>query len=346
MTTEYHRATHPLLVAGIPLEELALLPLMAELEGIVLLLHLDRLGLVPPILPRHRHPRRGLRPGLDDHLLEHELGRGADDVELPEEGAAQVGVREVAGGGMLVGEQGLQAGPGQLGGRSGPRTIRTATVRGAADDELGEVGLAQGPSALGTVRAGAEVGEGALLAEDAVAAGEVAGRGEGLGAPVARQDLRGADRARAAGAGLARGGTGGDRRGEGGPASSGSRDAGPAVHSAVHSAADADGTDDGAAGDGQGGAAPDGTDGSPMPPASRRNEGVGRHVFRGVPLLFNRRPTAPLGLLFRSKIKSASRIHNPLSTGVRDQTRPRYHQRVADNAPPALQRTIQRRRRV
>ena len=89
--------THPLLVSRIPLEELPLLPLMSQLQRIVLLLHLDRLGLIPSILPGHGDPRRALRPSLDDHLLQNEFRAGADDVELLEEGAAQVGVREAAG---------------------------------------------------------------------------------------------------------------------------------------------------------------------------------------------------------------------------------------------------------
>ena len=114
---------------------------------------------------------------------------------------------------MLVGEERLEAGLGQFGRRSGPITI-TTTLCGGTDDELREVGLPQRPAALGTVAGRAEVGEGALLAEDAVASRQVARRGEGFGASVAGQDLRGSDCAGiaggATGAGFAGGRTGGD----------------------------------------------------------------------------------------------------------------------------------------
>ena len=133
----------------VPLEEVLLLPLVAQLQCVVLLLHLDRLGLVPPVLPRHGQPRVALLGGLDDHLLEDELGGGTDDVELLEEGAAQVGVGQMARGGVLVGEEGLHAGLGEFGGRTGPTAGCAAVAIGAADDQLGEVGLAEGTAALG-----------------------------------------------------------------------------------------------------------------------------------------------------------------------------------------------------
>lgn len=209
----------------VPLEEVLLLPLVTELEGVVLLLHLDGLDLIPSVLPGHDQPCVGLLRTFDDHLLQNKLGTGADDVELLEEGPAQVGVGEMARRRVLVGEEGLHAGLGQLGGRSGPTAASTAIAAGtaAANDQLGKVRLAEGAAALGAGARRGKVGEGAVLAEDAVAPGEVAGRREGFGAAVARQHLRWtrAGGGCSSGAALpsARRGTGGHRRGERGPAS-------------------------------------------------------------------------------------------------------------------------------
>ena len=206
----------------VPLEKVLLLPFVAQLEGVVLLLHLDRLGLVPPILSGHGQPRVALLVTFHDHLLEDKLGTGADDVELLEEGAAQVGVRKMACCGVLVGEEGLHAGLGQFGGRSGPTAGCTAITVGAAaaDDQLGEVGLAEGTAALGTGARGGKMSKGAVLAKDVVAPGEVAGGGQRLGAAVARQYLR-RTRSCSAGAALpsARRGTRGDGGRQRGPAS-------------------------------------------------------------------------------------------------------------------------------